>query len=143
MQQEIAQREQLYTGILELDPANVFLPGDMGLAMDILDKRSTDKAGIFAKQLDKNLHASGMPADAFMYYLTGNAASIQLFRSVLKARGVESRNIRTQPYWAAGKRAYKKRPLPRNGLLLLLPKYSLCYCTGRFPGIAAMLLLLP
>lgn len=102
IQREITQREQLYTGILELDPANVFLPGDMGLATDIVDKRRTDKA--LAEQLDKTLHGCGVPADAFMYYLAGNAASIQLFRSMLKARGVESRNIRTQPYWAAGKR---------------------------------------
>lgn len=102
MQQEVALHDQLYTGILELDPANVFLPGDMGLATDVLDKRRTDRA--LAERLDKTLHASGIPADAFMYYLTGNAASIQLFRSILKARGVQSRNIRTQPYWAAGKK---------------------------------------
>lgn len=102
MQQEVAQHDQLYTGILELDPANVFLPGDMGLATDVLDKRRTDRA--LAERLDKTLHVTGIPADAFMYYLTGNAASIQLFRSILKARGVQSRNIRTQPYWAAGKK---------------------------------------
>lgn len=34
------------------------------------------------------------------FYLMGNAKSIQNFRKALKEKGVQSRNIYTQPYWA-------------------------------------------
>lgn len=104
MESEIMQRRQFYTGIMELGAVNAFLPEDVGLSTDVLDKHREDKARHLEALLDRNLHNSGIPAGAFVYYLTGNAASIQLFRSILKARGVEQRNIRTQPYWAEGKR---------------------------------------
>ncbi|QEH43016.1 siderophore-interacting protein [Chitinophaga sp. XS-30] len=104
LQREVTRQGGLCTGILELDAANAFLPGDMGLTTDIVDKGKPDKADHLGELLDKNLGASGMPADAFLYYLMGNARSIQSFRNILKARGVQNRNIRTQAYWAPGKR---------------------------------------
>jgi len=38
-----------------------------------------------------------------VFYLLGNARSIQNFRKALKDRGVSSRNIVTQPFWVEGK----------------------------------------
>jgi NADPH-dependent ferric siderophore reductase len=37
------------------------------------------------------------------FYLTGRAKSIQRFRKFLKDKGVASKQIKTEPYWAEGK----------------------------------------
>lgn len=102
LKEAIQAKGQLYIGLLELDEQAKDIPDQLGLMTDITDKTSftASQASAFLDSLDRhiwNLWKSGT------FYLMGNARSIQLFRSALKAQGIPARNIVTQPYWAQGK----------------------------------------
>lgn len=76
-------------GILELDKANWEVPAKLGIRADVVDKDNWDLPAV--------------PVNA-IYVLTGNGASIQKFRKLLKERGVSSSQIITKAYWIAGKK---------------------------------------
>lgn len=102
MKEEINRTENNYLGILELDELSVKVPEKLGLIVDVVPK-STNKAAFAIESLHKldtkiwDLWQSGQ------FYLLGNAKSIQAFRKALKEKGISSKNIYTQPYWAEGK----------------------------------------
>lgn len=98
--QEAKARQQAFTGLLELEDGNREAPEQLQLPLAVIPKDSHHK---MAAVLDAHFAAGAVPA-AGMYYLTGNARSIQVFRGLLKERGVGSSQILTQPYWAEGKR---------------------------------------
>jgi len=93
---------QNYTGVLELNPVSIHSQLDFGCTLDVVptSEQKAQHALVFLGSLHESvwqLWKNGM------FYLMGNAASIQNFRKALKVKGVSSRNIITQPYWMEGK----------------------------------------
>lgn len=76
-------------GILELDEVNWGVPEKLGMQVDVVRKGCTSFA---------------VPERKAVYVLTGNGASIQSFRKMLKERGVSSGQIITKAYWVPGKK---------------------------------------
>lgn len=98
----IEENGQNYIGVLELNPNSLAPEIDLGCSLDIVPT-SVNKAEHAVLFLE-NLHESVWQLwESGMFYLMGNARSIQNFRKALKAKGVSSRNIITQPYWMEGK----------------------------------------
>ena len=98
--QEARQRQQAFTGVLEVDDGNRAAVEKLQLPLHHIAK---DDAAALDRWLDAYFAAGAVPA-AGMYYLTGNARSIQTCRRLLKERGVSSGQVFTQPYWVQGKR---------------------------------------
>jgi NADPH-dependent ferric siderophore reductase len=102
LQHLIEKNGQEYIGILELneDTLNSSIHTNSGLE---LVPSSIEKAQNAISILEKlpgriwELWKDGA------FYLMGNGRSIQRFRNALKDKGVNSRNIKTQPYWVEGK----------------------------------------
>jgi len=98
----INREDKHYIGVLELDAGSLYVPEQLGLMLDVVPKAETKAlhAIRFLDELEEeiwSLWKSGV------FYLMGNARSIQQFRSALRQRGISSRNIVTQPYWVEGK----------------------------------------
>lgn len=102
LKNEINLDENNYIGILEVDNVTLKIPEKTGLMLDTVLK-TKNKAESAIENLNKmdpkiwNLWKDGQ------FYLMGNAKSIQNFRKALKEKGVGSKNIYTQPFWADGK----------------------------------------
>jgi NADPH-dependent ferric siderophore reductase len=77
------------TGIFELDEINREVPGKLGMAAHIIAKGGTLMPPV---------------NDKLTYVLTGNGASIQSFRKLLREQGVSNNQIITKAYWIAGKK---------------------------------------
>ncbi|MRG48014.1 hypothetical protein GFS24_23035 [Chitinophaga sp. SYP-B3965] len=81
-------------GIFELDEANWEVLGKLEMQVDVVHKHH----GNIVAALDKHtLHKE------MTYVLTGKAASIQVFRKLLKERGVSSSQMIIKAYWVAEK----------------------------------------
>ena len=98
IRQEAATQQQAFAGLLELDPGNEDAAG-----MLQLPHIAKGNPAAMASALDAHF-AGGAVAGECMYYLTGNARSIQACRKLLRERGVDNGRILTQPYWVEGKR---------------------------------------
>ncbi len=94
------ENNQPYWGALELEEENYTVPGLLGLDAALADKRSGYKETALESAVDKFLVQGSDAA----FYLTGNAYSIQVFRKILKDRGVKNSQMVTQAYWSPGKR---------------------------------------
>lgn len=94
---EAAQKNAECRCIAELDPAHQEWPALAGLACLTADKSPQAPA---AGAID-SLAAFDLSDTAF--YLTGNAKSIQAVKKYLAEKGVQSKRIQTEPYWAEGK----------------------------------------
>lgn len=102
LKNEINAGNNNYLGILELDPVSLRESDKIGLMVDTVPK-SANKAAFAIDSLNK---LDDKIWDLWQYgyfYLMGNAKSIQAFRKALKEKGVQSKNIYTQPFWADGK----------------------------------------
>lgn len=105
LKNRINANNQNYLGILELDKSYQSLPEKLGLSLDVVSKATRQAPA--AEAIDCLLNE--FPEDIMelwtdaVFYLTGNAQSIQAFRKALLEKGIKSRNIRTQAYWAEGK----------------------------------------
>lgn len=82
------------TGIFELDEANREVPGKLGMQTDVVHKHYGDMAA----KLDKHTLNKEMT-----YVLTGKSSSIQVFRKLLKERGVSSSQMIIKAYWVVEK----------------------------------------
>ncbi|TDQ11786.1 siderophore-interacting protein [Pedobacter metabolipauper] len=100
---QINRTHQQYMGILELDPENFILIDQLGLKVKAVLKSPENPAQNSIACLDDLQHNHPDAFESGVFYLTGNAASVQQFRKALKMRGVISKQIKTQAYWAAGK----------------------------------------
>ncbi len=60
-----------------------------------------EKANNAIVTLDKMIEKEALKS--YQFYLTGNAKSIQNFRNFLKGKGVNPKQIATEPYWVEGK----------------------------------------
>ena len=91
-----------YLGVLELDNASFGAPEKLGLAVDIVSK-SEKKAEFAINALNKLESSVWELWRGGVFYLMGNARSIQTFTKALKEKGVQSKNIYSQPFWVEGK----------------------------------------
>lgn len=98
----IEENGQNYLGILEVNNDSLHIQTDFEGLLDVVPNSGIKaESAIFFLE---NLHESVWQLwKNSMFYLIGNARSIQNFRKALKAKGVSSRNIITQPYWMEGK----------------------------------------
>lgn len=102
LKDEINNDENNYLGILELDQLSIEAIKSAGLMLDTVPK-SIKKAEFAIASLNKlNDRIWDLWQNGY-FYLMGNAKSIQAFRTALKKKGVQSRDIYTQPFWADGK----------------------------------------
>ena len=99
---EINHSENNYLGILELDNTSLEVPKSLGLMVDTVPK-SVNRAEFAIETLNKLDDKIWQLWQNGFFYLMGNAKSIQNFRKALRDKGVSSKNIYTQPYWADGK----------------------------------------
>jgi NADPH-dependent ferric siderophore reductase len=96
---------QEYLGILELNEEATCWPDKLDLSVDIVPKSIHEQPASEAVAYLNGLH--GLLWKTWMhaaFYLAGRAASIQVFRKALLARGVSSKRISTYAYWSDGKR---------------------------------------
>jgi NADPH-dependent ferric siderophore reductase len=102
LQQVIEENGQDYIGILELNKETLNFKINTNTGLEIVPA-SADKAQSaisLLEQLPDRVWALWKDA---AFYLMGNGKSIQKFRDALKEKGVNIRNIKTQPYWMEGK----------------------------------------
>jgi NADPH-dependent ferric siderophore reductase len=99
----IHANQQEYLGVLTLHPDLFALPDKLDLMLDVVPK---DKAMPYEHSA---AYVSGLHGklwevwQAGIFYLTGNAHAIKGIRKILLNKGVPSRNIRAQAFWAEGK----------------------------------------
>lgn len=96
---EAAQRSVLCRCIAELDAGHSEWPDLAGLPCISVSKNTTAPAREAIDRLGD--YENEFPDTAF--YLTGNAKSIQAVKKYLTVKGVQSKRIHTEPYWAEGK----------------------------------------
>ncbi|ALL06081.1 hypothetical protein AQ505_11620 [Pedobacter sp. PACM 27299] len=95
----IVNNQQNYMGILELKPDNMAVINQLKLAVHGVLKSPENPAENAISYLE-NLHQDYTEAfSQGIFYLTGNASSIQKFRTALKSKGVLPKQIKTQAYW--------------------------------------------
>lgn len=102
LKERVEENGQNYLGILELNKDTLNYELKTKCIFDTVVS-SSDKAQN-AILLLNNLpdHVWKLWKDG-AFYLIGNGRSIQNFRKALKEKGVNSKNIVTQPYWVEGK----------------------------------------
>ena len=100
---EIIARRQHYIGMIEMDEENLGTPAKLGLDIAPVlkspqqpGKNITASLGLLKKTLPEFFFGG-------VFYLVGNAVSIQVLKSALRELGVSVSNIKTQAYWAEGK----------------------------------------
>ncbi|EHO07547.1 hypothetical protein HMPREF9714_02627 [Myroides odoratimimus CCUG 12901] len=103
LQEEMKKNNHKLEGLLELSDHSIPYANDHLPHMEYIEK-SDDKevypAVDYLESIDtyrwnKLVHGQ--------FYLMGNGKSIQKFRKALRAKGVSSNNIITQPFWVEGK----------------------------------------
>lgn len=96
---EIRINGQRAEGIFELDACN------MGFAFDLMKvlKTPARPASAAIEYLQEYLLREPQLFTDTVFYLTGNVASVQQMRSVLKQHGISSKHIKVQGYWAEGR----------------------------------------
>ncbi|MCD0490507.1 siderophore-interacting protein [Pedobacter sp. MC2016-14] len=100
---EIDKRGQYYSGILELQKETIDIHESLGLDMIKIRRDNREPGGNTVECLED---LKGMAPDQFdngVFYLSGNANAIQLIRKALLTMGINSKNIKTQAYWAEGR----------------------------------------
>ncbi|MBB6502022.1 siderophore-interacting protein [Pedobacter cryoconitis] len=102
LMREIKKNGQSCTGVLELLKQNIDVP--LGLGFEIVTVLKTadcpgQSAISYLQSIDEKERDTILNS---IFYLTGNVASVQGFRKVLKQLGISSKNIIFQGYWAEG-----------------------------------------
>jgi NADPH-dependent ferric siderophore reductase len=99
---EIHTNHQSVMGVFELNEINRHVAEDLGYDVKTVQRTPQDPArGAIALLESYITTIPGLFKEA-AFYLTGNVASVQKFRIVLKKLGISSRNIKLQGYWAEG-----------------------------------------
>lgn len=99
---EINRNHQWARGIFELNVINRNIPEDLGYDVMTVLRTPDDPAREAITLLEAFITAHSERVQQSVFYLTGNVASVQKFRTTLKKHGVSSRNIKLQGYWAEG-----------------------------------------
>ena len=102
LQEEISGNNQSSHGIFELDAINQNIPKELGYDMKIVPKTPEDPGKEAINLLEGFLNEHAGLLKQSIFYLTGNVASVQRFRTALKQHGISSGNIKLQGYWSEG-----------------------------------------
>jgi NADPH-dependent ferric siderophore reductase len=102
LMEEIHRNSQVCRGVLELNEGNLNVPEDLGCDIRTVLRSPENPASTAIAVLEADLAAIPRILRQAVFYLTGNVASVQAFRKVLRSLGVASRNIKLQGYWAEG-----------------------------------------
>jgi NADPH-dependent ferric siderophore reductase len=103
----VNENNQEYLCVLELDEGNRTFPERSDLTAEVVAKSSEIPAFGAIQVLDAISPPDSVFWDVWKhatFYLAGRAQSIQAFRKKLKSFGVSGSQIRTQAYWADGKK---------------------------------------
>ncbi|PBQ30902.1 oxidoreductase [Sphingobacteriaceae bacterium] len=98
----IDENGQNYIGVLEVNNDSFHSEMNLECMLDVvpISANKAENAIHSLESLDESVWALWKTG---VFYLMGNAKSIQNFRKALKEKGISSRNIITQPYWVEGK----------------------------------------
>ena len=99
---EINKNKQWARGIFELNEINRDLPEERGYDVKAVLRTPAEPAREAITLLEAWIIAKPELFRQSVFYLTGNVASVQRFRTVLKKYGISSKNIKLQGYWAKG-----------------------------------------
>jgi NADPH-dependent ferric siderophore reductase len=99
---EISRNHQQVRGIFELNEINRNVPEQLGYDVMTVLKTPEEPARKAITLLETYITAEPELFERSVFYLTGNVASVQTFRTALKRHGVSSRNIKLQGYWSEG-----------------------------------------
>ncbi len=102
LQQLVEENGQEYIGILELNKDTLDFMIKTNSGLEVVPS-SIDKAQNAISLLEKLPERVWELWKSGAFYLMGNGRSVQRFRNALKEKGVNIRNIKTQPYWVEGK----------------------------------------
>lgn len=99
--QEQAIAGDRFEAVLELDREHAHWPGLLGLHAQVAKKNWDHPECEGIRHIWESLY--GPEWHEATFYLTGRAKSIQHFRKALLAKGISSKQILSEPYWAEGK----------------------------------------
>jgi NADPH-dependent ferric siderophore reductase len=102
LQHLVEENGQEYIGILELNQETMSCRFNTNAGLEIVPS-SVDKAQNAISLLEKLPEKVWKLWRNGAFYLMGNGRSIQKFRNALKEKGVNLKNVKTQPYWLEGK----------------------------------------
>jgi NADPH-dependent ferric siderophore reductase len=102
LHRDIHKNNQSAKGIFELNEINRNIPEDLGYDTRTVRRTPEEPAKEAIDLLEAGLAAGQELFHQSVFYLTGNVASVQKFRAVLKKHNISSKNIRLQGYWAEG-----------------------------------------
>lgn len=99
---EINKNKQWARGIFELNEVNINVPEERGYDVKTVLRTPEEPAREAINLLEAWILAKPELFKQSIFYLTGNVASVQKFRMVLKKHGVSAKDIKLQGYWAEG-----------------------------------------
>lgn len=97
----VVNKNQNYLGILELKPENMMVITQLKLAVHGVIKSPESHGKNAISHLEQVHQEHPEVFSQGVFYLTGNAWSIQKFRAALKTKGVLPKQIKTQAYWVS------------------------------------------
>ncbi len=107
LKQSIEEHQQEYLCLLELENGYSTWPSLSGVNADVVGRSASAPASEAIRWINLFLDMDNVFWHTWQqaaFYLAGNAQSIQAFRKALRAKGVTTRQIHTQPYWTEGKK---------------------------------------
>lgn len=99
---EINKNNQRIRGIFELNEINGNIPEGLGYDVNTVIRTPDEPAREAISLLEGRITVQPELFKESVFYLTGNVASVQKLRTVLKKHGINSKNIKLQGYWAEG-----------------------------------------
>jgi len=102
LQEDIIGNDQSSHGIFELNAINQHIPKELGYDINIVQKTPADPGKEAINLLEGFLNETPQLLKQSIFYLTGNVASVQRFRTTLKQHGISGGNIKLQGYWSEG-----------------------------------------
>ncbi|MEM0991749.1 MAG: siderophore-interacting protein [Bacteroidota bacterium] len=103
-QTAVQQAERKLQCLLELEPTTKNWVNLIQLDTEIVEKSKEKPAKGAIEWLDEQTEATWGDWQDSIFYLTGRAKSIQVFRKALINKGVNAKQIQRMPYWAEGKK---------------------------------------
>lgn len=102
--EEIQKNGRSYQGVLEMREQNSQVPDKLNIALKTM-LSTPDTPGMQSiNYLNELKKTPGFSFKEYIFYLTGNVMSVQMFRKELKKLGISSQNIKFQGYWLEGKK---------------------------------------
>lgn len=103
MEEEAERRGEFFFGFAELDESHHDWAERLGSSVKIVGKSSEFPAQPVIDIVKEWEEDFWLTAVDTVFYLTGRTKSIQAFRKFLLSKGISSKKIKTEPYWADGK----------------------------------------